>query len=91
MDFETTVLRFQPNAMRDNLSGGFAFYDATEMRVDSPPARRGSSLTIYHDQSPPRDSPWRQPGRKLRFSIREEHLRDQQILFTGAVENLRDA
>ena len=30
-------------------------------------------------------------GRKLRFGIREEDLRNLQVLFDGAVEDLQDA
>jgi hypothetical protein len=90
--FETTVVRFQPNAMHDRFpGGGFASYDASELRVESPPERRGETLLIYHRPSPPESSPWRQAGRKLRFGIREEDLRNLQVLFDGAVEDLQDA
>ena len=56
VNFETTVVRFKPNAMRDRFpGGGFASYDASELRIESPPERRGQTLLIYHHHSPPEE------------------------------------
>jgi hypothetical protein len=90
IEVEAIVKRFIPNAMRDEFeSGVFISYDATELEILAPATWRGRGLTIYHNESPPAESPWRERDRKLRFSIRETDLKHEGVLFDGAVSLLQ--
>jgi hypothetical protein len=87
---EAVVKEFRPNAMHDNFgSGGFAWYDATQLEILAPAQWRGTKLTIYHSESPEVTSPWRELDRTLRFSISEDDLKGESVLFDGAVTNLQ--
>ncbi|HBY95510.1 MAG TPA: hypothetical protein DEP84_16400 [Chloroflexi bacterium] len=92
IEVEATVIEFIPNAMHDEFdSGAFASYDATRLRLLAPPHLRGNTLTIYHNESPAATSPWREINRKMRFSMKEGDLKGEQLLFDGAVYDVRDA
>lgn len=89
IDVEAIVKRFIPNAMHDEFeSGAFSSYDATELEVVAPAAWQGRGLTIYHSASPEPSSPWREINRKLKFSIKQDDLEHEGVLFDGAVSLL---
>lgn len=90
IEVDAVVTKFTPNAMHDNFgSGGFAWYDATQVEILAPAQWRGTKLTIHHSESPELPSPWREIDRKLRFSISEDDLKGESVLFDGAVTNLQ--
>lgn len=89
IEVEAVVKRFIPNAMHDEFeSGGFTTYDATELEIVAPPTLNGRGLTIYHNESPAPASPWREISRKVKFSIKEDDLTHEGVLFDGAVSLL---
>jgi len=90
IEVEAIVRKFTPNAMHDNFgSGGFAWYDATQLEILVPAQWRGTKLTIYHSESPELTSPWRDIDHKLRFTMSEDDLKGESVLFDGAVTNLQ--
>jgi hypothetical protein len=90
IEVEAIVRKFTPNAMHDNFgSAGFAWYDATQLEILAPAQWRGTRLVIHHSYSPEATSPWREIDRKLRFSISEDDLTGESVLFDGAVTNLQ--
>lgn len=83
--------RFAPNAMTDDFGdGNFASYDATEVEILAPSALKGRKVLIYHNDKANVDSLWRNIHGKLRFSIREDDLKSETLLFDGAIWNLRE-
>ena len=86
---EAVVKTFTPNAFHDNFGSRFASYDSTGLEVLEPAQWRGTRLTIHHTASPETTSPWREIGRSLRFSISEDDLKGNSVLFDGAVTNLQ--
>ena len=89
IEVEAEVKTFTPNAFHDNFGSRFASYDATELEVLQPARWRGTTMTIRHTASPEAASPWREIGRRLRFSISEDDLQGSNVLFDGAVTNLQ--
>jgi hypothetical protein len=89
IEVEAVVKTFTPNAFHDNFGTRFASYDATGLEVLAPAQWQGTSLTIHHSASPEAASPWREIGRRLRFSIEEDDLKGNSVLFDGAVTNLQ--
>jgi hypothetical protein len=90
IEVEAVVTGFMPNAMQDHFgSGAFGSYDATTLEILNPPQWQGTKLTIHHSESPEATSPWRETGRKLRFSIEEADLKGGSVLFDGAVSNVQ--
>jgi hypothetical protein len=87
---EASTVHYLQNAMHDQLAGGgFASYDATVLRVSTPPGLRGRELTIFHERRPAPESPWRAADRALSFTVREDLLADETTLFDGALCDLR--
>lgn len=89
VEVEAEVRTFTPNAFHDNFGSRFASYDATELEVLEPAQWRGTRVRIHHTTSPEAASPWREIGRRLRFSIGEDDLKGNNVLFDGAVTNLQ--
>ncbi len=89
IEVEAEVKTFTPNAFHDNFGSSFASYDSTQLEVREPAQWRGTKLTIRHSASPDAASPWREIGRRLRFSISEDDLQGNSVLFDGAVTNLQ--
>ena len=89
IEVEAIVKTFTPNAFHDNFGSRFASYDSTGLEVLEPAQWRGTRLTIHHTASPETASPWREIGRSLRFSISEDDLKGNSVLFDGAVTNLQ--
>ena len=90
IEIEAVVTKFIPNAMSDYYdSGDFVVYDATVLEILAPAHFRGKKLTIFHNEPVAPDSPWREINRKLRFSIEEEYLNSDNLLFDGALHHLR--
>jgi hypothetical protein len=87
---EAVVEDFAEDVMTDHYaSGASASYHATVLRIESPERLAGRALTIFHDQELPAGSPWREIGRGIRFKILESLLASEDVLFVGAVEDLR--
>ena len=89
IEVEAIVTTFTPNAFHDNFGSRFASYDSTQLEVLEPAQWRGTRLTIHHSASPEANSPWREIGRRLRFSISEDDLKGNSVLFDGAVTDIR--
>ena len=90
IEIEAVVTKFIPNAMSDYYdSGDFVVYDATVLEILAPAHLRGNELTIFHNEAVPPHSPWRDINRKLWFSIEEEYLTSGNLIFDGALQNLR--
>jgi len=92
IDVRARVSGYMPNAMRDHFdSGAFASYDASELELLSPDHLRGNHLTIYHTGNLPAASSWREVGKELRFSIKEDDLAPGNTIFDGALSDVQDA
>jgi hypothetical protein len=86
---EAVVRKFIPDAMSDHyVSGGFASYDATELKIVAPHHLKGRTITVFHGVSPVAGSPLRKPNKKLQFSIQTSYLAENQTLFDGAISNI---
>ncbi|MDB5064475.1 MAG: hypothetical protein JWM18_909 [Chloroflexi bacterium] len=84
-----TVRQYIPDAIHDHFDdGSFASYDATQLAVVEPERLRPEALTIHHSEKPTPDSPWRQVGRRLSFTIPRDLLRPDTVLFDGSVQDL---
>lgn len=87
---EAWVQDYIPNAMTDQYGDGPpASFDATVIKVISPDNLRDRSISIYHDQPEPPDSPWRQQGEKVLLHIELDMLEEGIQVFSGAVTDLR--
>ena len=87
IEIEAVVVGFAHDAMHDNYgAGGFASYDASTLAILSPKRLRGRELTIFHDKNPELPSFWREEGARIAFTMKEEYLNGEMVLFTGAVE-----
>lgn len=90
LEIEAMIEDFAEDVMTDHyMSGASASYHATVLRIESPESLAGRHLTIFHDQELPAGSPWREIGRGVRFKILESLLTSEDVLFVGAVEDLR--
>jgi hypothetical protein len=88
---EAEIIRFIPNAMRDNLDeGNFVSYDATEVQVLSPESLKGKKLMIYH--TPPIDttSVWRRENSKLKFTIEKLLIDKEYLIFSSGLRDIKE-
>lgn len=84
------VVDYRPHALMDDFAGGgHQSFDAATLEVLAPPRLRGSRLTIYQDPAAAADSPWRQVGAVLAFTLDEGLLAEGVQVFSGAAGNLR--
>lgn len=94
VEVRAAVVAYREDAMHDSYDdGGFASFDASDLRVEAPEAWRGRDLTVYHDRPAAEDSVWREPGARLRFWLRGSDLAPGRRVFAGgldAVERLDD-
>jgi hypothetical protein len=90
VEMTAIVVRYEPDAMQDTFEdGGFASYDATELRILSPEDRRGK-LVVFHSKPADDDSPWKAIGATIGFRLKAELLESKnRQIFTGAVEGLK--
>ncbi len=82
---------FTPNAMTDTYEDGAVSFDATKLRVISPPEFSEREVTIYHSNGVPSDSLWRAVGKTIVFTIGEDSLKGNEVIFDGAVTDMRSA
>jgi hypothetical protein len=81
---------FSPDAMHDNYgAGGFASYDASTISILAPERLRGHEVTLFHDRNAGVESIWKEVGRRIAFTMKEEYLNGEMTLFSGAAEDVR--
>jgi hypothetical protein len=101
VDVEAQVERYAPRALHEDYDDGrWATFDAVTFRILSPPAWKGTPLTVY---STPGNatSPFQRTGSLWSFTIRREDFAGPTVepktgkmtthnLFDGALENLKE-
>ncbi len=84
------VVEYRPHALMDDFAGGgHQSFDAATIEILAPPGMGASRLVIYQDPSAAADSPWRQIGATLSFTIDRGLLAEGTQVFSGAARNLR--
>jgi hypothetical protein len=89
IEIEARVERYAVGAAIDHFEGGgSASHDATVLVIAAPPELAGRRLRLFHDPPPPADSPWRAPGRTLRFRLHRDDLDPSTEPFAAAARGL---
>ncbi len=92
IELEALIESYIPNAMTDHFDEGpQVSFDATVIKVISPPAMRDRSITIFHDLAPQESSVWRKQGLRVMLQIDSDTIAGSQQVFSGAVLNIRQA
>lgn len=86
---EATVVAYHRGASHMQFETGSRSEDATELKLTAPPEKNGSALWLYHSRLPAPDSPWREEGARIRFSVDAADLTRYSKLYSGAVWDLQ--
>lgn len=90
IEIEALVESYMPNAMTDQYESGPPItFDATVIKVTSPPTMRNRLISILHDHPQPESSLWRQQGANILLRIETDSIEDGQLLFSGAVSDIK--
>ena len=90
INIEAKIIRFIPNAMRDNMDdGSLVVYDATELLITSPAELKDKTLMVYHEPPTDPSSLWVEENAKLNFQVQKILMEKNYLIFTSGLRNVK--
>lgn len=90
INVEAKIIKFTPNAMRDNMDdGSMVVYDATELLITSPAELKDETLMIYHEPPTDPSSIWVEENAKLNFQVQKILIEKNYLIFTSGLRNVK--
>jgi hypothetical protein len=90
INIEAKIIKFIPNAMRDNMDdGSLVVYDGTELLITSPAELKDKTLMVYHQKPMDPSSLWVEENAKLSFRVQRILIENNYLIFTSGIQDLK--